>query len=571
MNKRILKRSIFLVIFFIFILNIKAFAESDFTYEESDGKLTITGYKGSAGELTIPSTIDAKTVVAIKDHAFHERSGSDTKGKCLKKVTISEGIKTIGLLAFCGCDNLETVTFPESLTDMGAQSFLQCSKLKAITIPAGVTQIQNSAFQETALEEVIIPGTVTRISSAAFRLCSQLKRVKIESKTVVFESNDVFGNCNEDLVIYAENDSTAKTYANTNGISFKLLSEYPNPGADVPVTSLTLNKTKLTLKVGENQTLVSTIAPTNATNKTVTWESTNVKVATVSSSGKVTAVAKGTATIIASNSDETIKARCDVTVTEDEDIAVTSIKLNKTSLALKIDDTETLTATISPTDATDKTVTWSSSDTKVATVSDSGKITAKSVGSTVITATTADGKQKATCNVSVSKKDEEKPKITEIKLNKTSITLKVDETETLKATIEPDDASDEELTWSTSNSSVATVKDGKITAKKAGSATITVTNEDGSVKATCKVQVEEKVSNTPENKPTNSTSNTAKNTTANQTAGNSASKNTDNSTSNKTLPKTGASNIFLGIVILSGISIVMCKKYNDLRKDLKDI
>ena len=167
----------------------------------------------------------------------------------------------------------------------------------------------------------------------------------------------------------------------------------------VPVTSIALNKTSLSLKEGESETLVATVSPDNATDKTVTWSSTNTSVATVDASGRVTAIKEGTATITAKAGDKS--ATCSVTVSKNV-VAVTSIALNKTSLSLKEGESETLVATVSPDNATDKTVTWSSTNTSVATVDASGRVTAIKEGTATITAKAGD--KSATCAVTVKKK-----------------------------------------------------------------------------------------------------------------------------------------------------------------------
>ena len=174
----------------------------------------------------------------------------------------------------------------------------------------------------------------------------------------------------------------------------------PDDDKGIAVTSLLLDKTSLTLEVGENYTLVVTVSPSNATDKSVTWSSTNSSVATVSS-GKVTAKSEGT-TMIAAEAHNGKTATCIVTVNEpaSEVIEATSVSFNKTSLTLEIGESETLTATILPNNAMDKTVTWTSSDQAVAMVAN-GKITAIGSGNATITATTSNGKT-ATCTVTVS-------------------------------------------------------------------------------------------------------------------------------------------------------------------------
>ena len=250
----------------------------------------------------------------------------------------------------------------------------------------------------------------------------------------------------------------------------------------INVTGVSLDKTTLTLTEEETYSLTAIVAPANATDKSVTWSSSNTAVATVSDSGVVTAVKAGSATITVTTIDGGKKATCAVTVNP---IHVAGVTLNKTSLALTIGETEMLTATVSPANAADKSVTWSSGNTSVATVSSSGLVTAKAVGTTTITVTTADGGKKATCSVTVNPIH-----VTGVTLNKTSLTLTVGRTETLTATVSPSDATDKSVTWSSSNTSVATVSaSGVVTAKAAGSATITVTTNDGAKTATCAVTV----------------------------------------------------------------------------------
>lgn len=167
----------------------------------------------------------------------------------------------------------------------------------------------------------------------------------------------------------------------------------PKP-TTVPVTSVSLNKSDLSLEPGSSETLTATVAPSNATDKTVTWSTSNSGVATVEN-GKVTAVKEGEATITAKAGGK--EASCKVTVKKAE-VAVKSVTLNKTELSLEIGDEETLTATVAPEDATDKTVTWSSSNAEVAKV-EGGKVTAVKEGSAVITALA--GGQSAYCTVTV--------------------------------------------------------------------------------------------------------------------------------------------------------------------------
>ena len=171
---------------------------------------------------------------------------------------------------------------------------------------------------------------------------------------------------------------------------------------NVPVTGVSLNTSTLNLVENETGTLTATVEPSNATNKDVTWESSNTSVATVDATGKVTAIGAGTATITVTTEDGSKTATCAVTVTA-ATVSVSGVTLNKTALSLTVGDTETLTPTITPDNATNKNVTWSSDDTSVATVDASGLVTAVARGTAVITATAADGSgASASCTVTVS-------------------------------------------------------------------------------------------------------------------------------------------------------------------------
>ena len=169
----------------------------------------------------------------------------------------------------------------------------------------------------------------------------------------------------------------------------------------VGVTGVTLNKSSLSLDVGDTETLTATVTPGNATNKAVSWSTSNAAVATVAN-GVVTAVAPGSATITVTTADGGKTAACSVTVTEDgtTGVPVTGVTLNKSSLSLTVGGTETLTATVAPSNATNKAVTWSTSNAAVATVAN-GVVTAVAAGSAVITVTTADGSKTAACSVTV--------------------------------------------------------------------------------------------------------------------------------------------------------------------------
>ena len=258
----------------------------------------------------------------------------------------------------------------------------------------------------------------------------------------------------------------------------------------VNVTEVTLDKTELTLTEGETGTLTATVKPDNADNRKVTWSSDKTEVATVDGDGKVTAVKPGEAVITVTTEDGGRTATCAVTV-KAKAVSVTEVTLDKTELTLTEGETETLTATVRPDNADNKKVTWSSDKTEVATVDGDGRVTAVKAGEAVVTVTTEDGGKTATCRVTVKAKA---VGVTEVTLDKTELTLTEGETETLTATVKPDNADNRKVKWSSDKTDVATVGgDGRVTAVKAGVAVVTVTTEDGGKTATCKVTVKAKV------------------------------------------------------------------------------
>ena len=245
----------------------------------------------------------------------------------------------------------------------------------------------------------------------------------------------------------------------------------------VPVTGVMLSQTELSLVKGATATLSATVVPADATNKKVTWRSSNTSIATVEN-GIVTAVSAGNATITVTTEDGNHTATCEVTVT----VPATGVTLSQTELPLAKGATATLTATVVPFDATNQKVTWRSNNTSVATV-ENGTVTAVSGGNATITITTEDGNHTATCEVTVT------VSATGVTLSQTELSLVKGATATLTATVVPSDATNQKVTWSSNNTSVATVENGTVTAVSGGNATITVTTEEGNHTATCEVTV----------------------------------------------------------------------------------
>lgn len=180
-----------------------------------------------------------------------------------------------------------------------------------------------------------------------------------------------------------------------------LMTEEEYNSREVPVSALTINTAEITTTIGSDPVqLIVTVVPDNATNKAVVWTSSNEAIATVDATGLVTFKALGQAAITVTAQDGSgVSATCNVKV---EPILVSAITLSAESLNLRPGETSQLTATVKPSDATNKTLTWSSSNPAVATISDDGTITAIEGGTTIITVKAADGsKISVTCSVTV--------------------------------------------------------------------------------------------------------------------------------------------------------------------------
>lgn len=315
-----------------------------------------------------------------------------------------------------------------------------------------------------------------------------------DSKAVTWTSSDTGVATVDDngIVMAVAEEGTAIITAQVGDVTASCM-VYVNEDSLVPdyiaVESVTLDAESLTLEPNKVmvRALIANVMPYNASDNTVTWSSSNTDVATVSEDGIVTTIAEGTAVITAEAGG--ITANCIVTV-KPILIPVESVTLDCEMLTLTRGETRKLTATVLPSNAEDKSVAWSSSDTEVATVSHDGTVMAHSVGDVTIKAQA--GYKVAECEVTVNPKP-----IDSIELDKTTLPLLAsDMTMDLTVTLTPMDAEDKTLIWTSSNETIATVSglDGyynkaRVKALKEGNATITVTAKVGGKTATCEVFV----------------------------------------------------------------------------------
>ena len=408
--------------------------------------LTMIGNSAFSGCESLPEAILPSGVEKIESNAFKNC-------KAMKKAVVPDTVSSIGSSAFYGCEALADITLGSKLKKIESQTFYGCTVLPSIVLPYNVTTIGDSAFVNcTKLTQITVPRNTTSIASNAF---SYLKK----------------------MTMYGPSDCYAKTYASGKGIKYVT--------QDIHATSVSLDITEKTAERYDDFQLTATIAPLNFTDAVV-WTSSNEEVATVSDTGYVEICGVGTAviTVTAGN----VKAACKITVPQ----LIDWIEFDEDEIELKAGQTYQLKPYISPSDATNKKLKYTSSDTKVAEVSASGLVTAKSEGEAKIRAAATDGSDEyAVCYVTVTGK----AKVTGITLDRTSAEVKRGEKLTLNVTVSPSYASNKKVVWKSANTKIATVDaNGSVTAKAPGRTKITVTSaENSSYQASCTVTVPYKI------------------------------------------------------------------------------
>ncbi|MCF0053448.1 Ig-like domain-containing protein [Dyadobacter sp. LJ53] len=237
-----------------------------------------------------------------------------------------------------------------------------------------------------------------------------------------------------------------------------------------PLTSVAVNPSTASVGVGDTTRLSATVLPAIATNQKVTWSSSNTSIVSVDGSGLVRGMSPGTATITATTNEGQKTASSTVTA---GNIAVSGVTIAATA-SVGVNNSVTLVASVEPVNATNKTLTWSTSDAGIVSVSQSGVLTGVAPGTATVTVTSQDGAKTASSVVTVSN-----VLITSITLNKPTATVGVGDTTTIKAAVAPVNVSNKTVVWSSSNPSVATVNaTGIVTAVAVGNATITATAQD---------------------------------------------------------------------------------------------
>ena len=499
----------------------------------AEGTATITARSIAMRNITSVSLLNkvtAKITVTVTDSGTHVELRDSGTGKAIANTLTFDASKgqttqtypyvfvnSSGTETSVSSNDLEVTVANSAVATVTPNTSAKTIAIKSLKYGTTTVTIAPKGKSENAVSYTIsVPSNIKTINSVAsitgnvgtthtaftsavnsFGVKSTdatLAKIKaISGNTVKFTStnaNVASIDANGTVSLKAKGSATVKmsVYASASATT-PLLEKSVNVTVKQPVTgvSITSANGSNTVNAGDTLQLTAKVSPSNASDTSVTWSSNSTGIAQVSTTGLVTGVAAGTAVITAKANDGSNKsATFTVTVTK-KVIKVTKISLSASTLLTKVGYTKKITATVTPTNADNREVTWSSSAPTVASVDQSGNITAKSVGNATITVTAKDGSGvTATCWVNVTD-----IKVTGITLNKTTLNIKTGATEQLTAKVQPTDATNSKVTWSSNEPTVAEVdQTGMITAKKEGSAVITVTAQDGSGKtATCQVNV----------------------------------------------------------------------------------
>ena len=463
-----------------------------------DGEVYINGYMGSSTIATLPNSIDGHFVMGYGEQMLS--TTTDKKGMTgskLEKLIIEDGTaiptdaninytfawsenlkevqigtKFINIIPnhfLDGCKKLSKVTFSDKFleqakafgkTKFGDECFANCSSLKTFVVPEGIKDISGSAFQKSSIENFVFQTENTDCYLTS--VVSDLKNV------VLLKDTSSVSFANEQEVNYPIKFYASKTSKVENNI--KVLKEwYPQEyGIEYQPVFVDLATVNIDSMIEAWQNGEEPTEPTT-TSTTVTTATTTSTSTTQPSSSSISTPDESVT--------ETTTVPTSTTETKPTVVKASGISLNTNKLALTrygTDVKEKLTATVTPNETTNKNVKWTSSNNKIATVDENGYVTAKGKGIARITATTTDGSNlSATCTVTV------KQMVTMI-VNTMNINRGSKNVNRKLPVMVGNNATNKTLNYRSGNSKVVSVNaKGQITAKKKGTATVSVKTTDG--------------------------------------------------------------------------------------------
>lgn len=398
-------------------------------------------------------------------------SSSDTSVATVDSSGVIRGIKAgtaiITIYNNSGVSDTSYVTVYKK----GESTVVQGEPVRTTNYPRSVN-ISNTSLNLTIGSTGQLSATIVPIDAT-----NQLSWSSSNNSVATVDQNGLVsanGIGSADIIVKTVNNLTAICHVTVGNYSLRVRKIY-----------ITTNYTFL--QIGVRKQLFVAFEPSNATNRTITWSSSNPSVATVNSSGVVEAISSGNATITAKAADGgyTDSVIVDVASSSESVVEVRSLSFSKNSYSVGLGSTKTLTPIFNPTNATYKTVSFRSDNPNVATVDENGVVKGISVGSATITAETKRGNVTASVKINV-----KNIASTSVTLNTTNVSLGINQTYTLTGTVKPDNASNKTVTFTSDNPNVATVdKNGIIRGVSKGTTTITVTPNGGGSSSTCLVTV----------------------------------------------------------------------------------
>ncbi|MCR5206298.1 MAG: Ig-like domain-containing protein [Lachnospiraceae bacterium] len=368
---------------------------------------------------------------------------------------------------------------------------------KTATATITVTAPEETNVSVTGV--TISPKTLSMVIGSSSDLTATVSPENASNKAVILSSSDTgVATVNNGRVTAVSAGTATITATTVDGAKTDTCAVTVTASA-VAVTGVTANPKTMSLKINEYKTLSAVVAPETATNKAVSFVSSDTSVATVNDKGVVTGLKAGNATITITTTDGNFTDTCAVTVVNDVFIRTTGVSFNKKAITLKLNAYDTLSATITPANATNKAVTYTSSDINIAYIDNTGTVTGKGYGVATVTVTTVDGGFSDSCIVTVT--DEVVP-VSGVSISPKELFVGKGESKQVTATVSPSTATNKGIAFSSSDTSIATVtSDGTVKGLVSGNAIITVTTKDGGFTDTCKVTVSDNKADSETNEP----------------------------------------------------------------------
>ncbi len=456
------------------------------------------------------------SVREIKNKAFSNCSNLNT-------VALPNGMTNINDVYFVSCNLLNTIVLSESISTIECDFSSSCNITKIVSYITNVATVKvlNNALANYNSATLFVPqGTSDSYSSADnWKNITQISEIKINiqpnSYTIKYPNNyqltaniipaEAIGlnilweSDDENLITVNENNGLISSLPKTGNANViakikNIASAKCQINVEVPITGIIISPETKTLDIAATKTLQmsATLQPENISTTDVTWESSDNTKATVDENGLVTFKEAGTIEITVTTKDKKHNSKATLTI-NDTRKRVTGVTLNSNSEKFVGKHTFNLIANVKPYDATDRTVTWHSTDNTIAEVDDEGHVNIKGKKGTVdIIVTTNDGNYTETCTFIVYEKNVNIV-TTGVTLNKNKATVKIGTTLQLTETIIPSNATNKNVTWKSDDDDIAIVDEkGLVTAVNLGTTTITVKTVSGKHKAKCIITVTDK-------------------------------------------------------------------------------